>query len=89
MSTVRKLTFSLPEETANNLDVISARLGVSRSGLVSELLAGACGDMMQIIDLMPTPPENGTKTDLVRLRGQSAAVLRQRLDELGDKVDAL
>lgn len=88
MAAVR-MTFTLDSDTAQSLAVISTRLGVSRSGLVNELLAGACVSMLPIIDTMPTPSENGTETDLIRLRGDSRAVLQSRVRELEAKVNAL
>jgi len=89
MSSVRKMTFSLSPETVMNITAISQRLGVSRSGLVDQLLSGACTDMARVLDTMPTPPENGTETDRIRLRGESVKVLQARVDELRGKIDDL
>ena len=88
MNVARK-TFSLNPETAENLDFISSSLGVSCSGLVNELLTGACADMLPAIALMSKTSKNSSQGDLVRLRGASREVLQARLRKLGDQIDAL
>jgi len=45
--------------------------------------------MARVLDTMPTPPENGTETDRIRLRGESVKVLQARVDELRGKIDDL
>lgn len=89
MTAVKRMTFSLSPNTAMNLDAISGRLGISRSGLVEQLLSGACDDLVQVLDLMPTPSDGFTREEAIRLRGRSADLLQRRLDDLQGQVNDL
>jgi len=89
MANTQRVSFTLSRDTALSLTAISTRLGVSKSGLVDSLLQGACGDMMKVLDSMPTPRDGYTKAEAVRLRGKSVAVLSSRLNDLQEKVNDL
>lgn len=89
MAAVTRMTFSLSPDTAMHLSAISGRLGISRSGLVEQLLSGACADLVEVLDLMPTPSDGFSKEEAIRLRGRSAELLQRRLDDLQGKVDDL
>ena len=70
----KKVSLSLDEGQVEDLDVISRRLGISRSALVSQLLAEALPDMRRVVELIPA--------DLVRFRGESASIVEARMEKL-------
>lgn len=86
MSTIRKVSLSLDARLVVNLDYLSARLGVSRSALVSQLLVDGVADMRRMLELIPPNP---TPADLIRMRGESAEVVKARLDSLKGLSDDL
>lgn len=86
MTTVRKVSLSLDANLVVNLDYLSARMGVSRSALVSQLLAEGVADMRRMLELIPPNP---TPADLIRMRGESAEVVKARLDSLKGLSDDL
>lgn len=71
-----KVAMSLPPSLVADLDFLSARLGVSRSALASELLSDAAAEMRRIVSLIPPNP---TPADLLRMRGESESFVRQRI----------
>lgn len=86
MSNIRKVSLSLDAHLVVNLDYLSARMGVSRSALVSQLLADGVADMRRMLELIPPNP---TPADLIRMRGESAELVKARLDSLKGLSDDL
>lgn len=76
---MRKITMSLPDTFVEDLDVISTRIGISRSSLVANLTAEPVSDLRALLDAIP---ENPTQEDLIRFRGKSAETIKARLDDL-------
>lgn len=74
-----KISVTVPPELLADLDHVAARLGVSRSALVSGLLGDVLPDMRTVLDAIPLSPE---PLDMVRFRGASAEIVRKRLDEV-------
>lgn len=91
-STVR-CSFTLPPDLVANLEVLSSVMGVSRSAILSGILAGPVADLVGVLDrsgVLVDPDQPDAKA---RMRGESAEVIRQRLAELdalleGDLVTA-
>lgn len=81
-----KISVTMPPELVSSLDHIAARLGVSRSALVAGFLEEAVGTLRPLLDAVPISP---TETDLVRFRGESEQVVRQRLESLKGMIDDL
>lgn len=79
MANLRKISVSLPEELVVNLDYLASRTGTSRSAIISEFLSEAAGDARRLLELIPPNP---TAADVVRMRGDSEAVVRERLASL-------
>lgn len=79
MTKSAKISVSLPPALVDDLDYISGRLGVSRSALLAQLLADAVPQMRGLIEAIPPAP---TAADLLRMRGQSEELVRQRVDGL-------
>lgn len=81
-----KIAMSLPPALVDNLDYLTGRLGVSRSALAAELLADAVAEMRRVISLVPPNP---TPLDLLRMRGESEAFIRQRIASATQMTDDL
>lgn len=73
------MTFTVPPSIRQNLDYLSARMGVTKSALVSELLATPLGDLRDLMDMVP---ENPTEADLLRASGKSNELIAARLRSL-------
>lgn len=71
-----KVAMSLPPALVDDLDYLVARLGVSRSALAAELLSEAVAEMRRVVSLIPPNP---TPADLLRMRGESEAFVRERI----------
>lgn len=76
---MKKVTFSVPVEIVDDLSVISKRIGVSRSALLSELLSTPLHEMRELVEGIPENPE---EVDIVRFKGKSEKVVKQRMQEL-------
>lgn len=83
---MKKLSMTIPSDVVDDLDHVSSRLSISRSALVSQLLAAALPDMRRLLDLVPPAP---TAADLVRFRGESEDVVRARVDSVRRSADDL
>lgn len=79
MSKMRKITISMPEELVTNLDYLAVRTGTSRSAIISEFLADGVEHTRKLFELIPPNP---TPADVVRMRGQSEGIVRDRLASL-------
>lgn len=71
-----RMSFTLPPELRADLDYLSARLGVTKSALVAELLTTPVHDLRSLVE---TVPDNPTKDDVLRARGVSNELITQRL----------
>lgn len=89
MSFVKRLTVSLDADLVDEIDFLHRRLGVSRSAMLNEFLRQG---VMAISAAYRELPESPTDRDLVRLRGRSLAIVRERIQEaeavLGGGLDA-
>lgn len=83
---LKKISVTVSPELAADLDYVAGRLGVSRSAIISELLVAPVGDMRAMLDQLPLNP---TPADVVRFRGASAEVVRDRLTNLQGIADDL
>lgn len=84
MSTVKRVTFSLPVELALDLDYVHRRMGVSRSAFVASILAEGVRDLRQLLESLPEHP---TPDDVVRFRGNSIALVDQRIDDARNQLE--
>lgn len=71
-----KVAMSFPPALVADLDYLTDRLAVSRSALAAELLSEAVAEMRRVVSLIPPNP---TPSDLLRMRGESEAFIRQRI----------
>jgi hypothetical protein len=86
MSNLRKISVSIPESLVINLDYLAVRTGTSRSAIISEFLSDAVEQTRKLFELVPPNP---TPADIVRMRGQSEQVIRDRLSSLQGLSDDL
>ena len=77
----QKISVTVSPELVADLDYISSRVGASRSALISELLSPGAAAMRAILEQIPADP---TPADALRLRGESAGLIREHLDKLRD-----
>jgi len=76
---LKKISITVDPALLDDLDYVVARLGVSRSALISGMLGEAVPDMRKLLEQVPLNPE---PADVVRFRGESAGVVRQRIESL-------
>lgn len=74
-----KIALSLSPGVVTDLDYISGRLGISRSALVDNLLTESLPVMRKLFEQIPYSPN---QLDVVRARGQSQAIVEERIQEL-------
>lgn len=81
-----KISVTVSPELVANLDYVAGRMGVSRSAIISEVLSGPIADMRTMLEQLPLDP---TPADVVRFRGASAEVVKDRLTNLQGIADDL
>ena len=79
MANLRKISLALDPAIVADLDYLSSRLGVSRSALVSQLLADTTPTMRKLLEQVPLSP---APADAVRFRGDSIKVIEGRLSDV-------
>ena len=79
MSQTRKISVSLSAQLVDDLDYMSARMGVSRSAIIDNIMGEVLGETRRLFEMIPPNP---TPADIVRMRGESVDVIRQRLASL-------
>ena len=81
-----KISVTIPPELLADLDYVAGRLGVSRSALISEVMPEALGVMRSMLEQVPLNP---TAEDVLRFRGESAGIVREKIDSLRGMSDDL
>ena len=81
-----KISVSLPTEIVSDLDYLAVRTGVSRSALIGQLLQESVPEVRRILELVPPNP---TPAEMLRMRGQSEDLIRERLQSLKGMTDDL
>lgn len=79
MTKTQKISVSLPTDLVSKLDYLAGRLGVSRSALMAEVLGES---ITRAADLVQLIPPNPTPADVLRMRGESEDLVRQRVAQL-------
>ena len=75
----KPVTLSLPLTLLADLDRIAQRMKVSRSALLSELLAVPVKAMAEVVDTIPAV--GATEADVRRAKGKSAALIKGAVQE--------
>tara|TARA_R100000664_G_C2740771_1_gene129303 strand:+ start:1236 stop:1493 length:258 start_codon:yes stop_codon:yes gene_type:complete len=83
MSTVKRITLSIPLDLAEDLDYLHKRVGVSKSAFVSSLLGEVCGDLRDLLESLPDEP---SPDDIVRFRGASVELAQNRIARIQQRV---
>jgi hypothetical protein len=86
MGKTTKISVSLSAELVDDLDYLSARMGVSRSAVISEMLSEAASEARRLLAMVPPNP---TPADVLRMRGQSEEAIRARLESIKGMTDDL
>jgi hypothetical protein len=81
-----KISITVPPELVADLDYVSGRLGVSRSALISEVLPESLVIMRAMLEQVPLNP---TPEDVLRFRGESADLVRSKIESLKGMTDDL
>lgn len=81
---LKKISITVSPDLVSDLDFLSQRTGVSRSALITSLLAEAVPEMRKFLEQLPMHPE---PADVVRFRGESEAVVRARIEDLKGLAD--
>jgi len=71
-----RMSFTVPPSLRADLDYLSARLGITKSALLSELVSTPLHDLRTLVESVP---DNPTEADLVRARGLSNELITQRI----------
>jgi len=71
-----RMSFTVPPQVRADLDYLSSRLGVTKSALISELLATPLADLRSLVEMVP---DNPSQDDLLRARGKSNELITDRL----------
>jgi hypothetical protein len=76
---VVRMSFTVPPSIRSDLDYLSARTGVTKSAILSELLTTPLSDLKSLMEMVP---ENPTKEDVLRASGRSNELISARLRSL-------
>jgi hypothetical protein len=75
----KPVTVTLPLTLLADLDRVAQRMKVSRSSLLTELLAGGVAAMAEIVDTIPSV--GATQADVMRAKGKSVALIQTAVKE--------
>lgn len=84
--TLRKIAITLPPELVDSIDYIVGRLGISRSAFIAGIMGEAVAPLLPLLESVPLDP---TPADVLRFRGDSAAVVQGRIEKLKGMTDDL
>lgn len=82
MSGFKRCSVSLPSDLVDDLDYISKRLRMSRSALLSSILAEGLPSLVQIVTVLPEDLSKVTDVDARRFRGETADVLSKQVADI-------
>lgn len=80
MPQIKRVSLSLPPDLVDDVDYICARLGLSRSGFIAQLLLNL--DIKSIRSVVQNVPEQPTDDDVKRFRGASEDYFREQIKRL-------
>lgn len=82
MSDFRRCSVSLPSALVDDLDYIAQRLRMSRSALLSALLAEGLPSLVQLVTVLPEDLSTASDADARRFRGAAADALSKQVSDL-------
>jgi predicted transcriptional regulator len=80
MSSLKRVSISLPSQIADDLDYIAKRLGISRSAFVAQVLTQT--NLPSVRALLANTPEQPSEADTRRFRGESKKFVEVQLTRL-------
>jgi hypothetical protein len=83
---LQKISITLDPDLVHDVDSIAARLGISRSALIADCLTENLHVMKRLLAGVPLNP---VSPDVLRLRGQSAELVRARIESIKGMTDDL
>lgn len=83
---LKKISVTVPPDLLADLDYVAARLSISRSSLISTLMSEPLHTMRELLVDVPIDP---TPEDVIRFRGASAVLVRDKIDSLKGMADDL
>lgn len=83
---LQKISITIDPELLADADRVAARIGISRSALIADCLADNLHIMKRLLEGVALDP---ISRDVLRLRGESADAVRERLDQLKGMADDL
>jgi len=86
MSKLQKVSLALDPVVVLDLGYLTARMGISRSALVNNLLTEAVPAMRKLLEQVPLSP---TPADAIRFGGESIKIVDERIAELQGIADDL
>ena len=86
---MKRASFTLPPEVVDQLAYVSSQLGVSKSSIVGEILSEALGPLSQLLRVATTDTSSDPSETLLRLRGASGELIRERLDDLREVMSSI
>jgi len=81
-----RVSFTVPPQVREDLGYLSGRLGVTKSSFVSLLLGQAVADLRKLMEAVPEDPG---EQDMLRLRGESRALIEERIGNAQGMADDL
>jgi hypothetical protein len=76
MSKFVRTSFTARPELLADLDFLSARMRVSKSAIINDILGGAVAYLRALVESVPANP---TREDILRMRGKSEEVIADAL----------
>jgi len=82
-----RTSMSLPDGVLSDLKYLSGRMGMSKSALMTEILGDALSDLRVLFETLPDEPSKVTEKNLIRFRGASAQLVKDRIQQARDLAD--
>lgn len=75
---------TIPDQTCDQIAYVAHRMGISASALLSQILFQPVQDLYSLVKATPRRP---TQDEAIRLRGASASIVQQRVQEALDALE--
>lgn len=85
MTTLHRVTLSIPTPVATDLRLAAKRLGVSQSGLLVALLTPAISQVAKLVSIAPPRGRKASAVERRRFRGASIAAIKEVVSKAVDQ----
>lgn len=82
----KRVTFYIDESLNEDISVISSRMGISKSILISKLLEIPLKDLRGLLAHLPESP---SRDNILKFRGDSKNLINHRLSEMNKILDGV